>query len=398
MFENRPYKLDEVEQLTGIKIGTLRQRLNRKLITGVKVPDGKKLVWALMPKDIERLQGESQAIKKTPYETAVAKWEEEQRTGYRREKPLENWTVERNGYGITAFWDYLDGVKPCEQKEVPERRKLLAQEKNLDRFTLDSIMLAISKVPRTMPSSRESIYKATMSLWRSLVYQGLRSELDLNRFKTFRPKPNKRPKREYVDAEMFAELLLANRAWYAGRSKYDRVLSEVLLYTLYYTGTRNTEVCNLLLPDVDFRKKQIFIEKSKNDKDRDIGLPAELVQPLKDYLEHRPKASKFKNFFLQEDGTPLNRRVISERIGDVGDKIGADIRPHDFRRTLITDLLTEGAPTVLVQKIVGHENISTTQLYDMTTDRDALDLMRKRGTAARQQAKEPAAAATHFEF
>jgi hypothetical protein len=41
------YKLDEVEALTGIKLGTLRQRLNRGLLSGLKVPEGKKMVWAI---------------------------------------------------------------------------------------------------------------------------------------------------------------------------------------------------------------------------------------------------------------------------------------------------------------------------------------------------------------
>lgn len=390
----RLYELDEVEALSNgrLKAGTLRQRLNRKLLSGVKKPKGNKLVWAIPQQALDALLEGEKPI--NPYEKVIERWKQEQRTGYKRKKTLSENTIDRNGYGVLAFWDYLDGVKPCEQKDVEDRRKKMAREKTLERLTLGNIMQAIANVPRNNPSVRENIYQSTMSLWVSLVHQGLRSELDLMKFKEFRPEKNKRPRRTFIkDESLFKELLTCNAAWYNGRSKYDRILTDILLRIGYYTGLRNAEICNLKRQHVSFREQIIYVEQGKGDKDREVGIDPELMEPLKNYLAKRP-ASECKNFCVQEDGRPLNRRVISDRIRNLARKYDPemDLTPHGLRRSFITSLLMEGAPSVLVQKIAGHNKLETTQLYDMTSSKEALDVLRNR----RKVAKVPNA--TVFEY
>lgn len=369
--------LEEAACVPGVPTANaLRASIRRGEIQAFKVPKGSRMVWALSNFVIEQLK--SKANGNSEYETCLEQWKDEQRRGYQREAPLEETTIEKNGHGMNAFWDFLDGVRPCHQNEVKERRSLYAKPKTLDRFTLENISLAISKVPKDKQGSKESIYKASMSFYQSLAYKGLRSEYDLVKFKKFKPRQNRRPKRTFLkDDETFNALLEENRAWYKGRSKGDIRLSEIILKTLYYTGMRNSEVCKLMLKDVSLKDQVIFIERAKMDKDREVGIDPELLEALEEYLEFDRPTSTHKNFFLQVNGEPLNRKIVLKRIKNLAARLDEELTPHGLRRTFITNLLQEGAPTVLVKKIVGHGHISTTEKYDMTSSRDALDLIRK---------------------
>lgn len=373
------YLLEEVESLTTIPANTLRTRLNRGELIGIKVPKkegGSRQVWALLPDAVEMLK--SGAPKENIYSKVMEQWKNEQRAGYRCPEPLKENTIQRKEFGLLAFWDFLDGVKPCEKKDIENRRQQFGKEQSFERLTIANIMTAISKVPKANAPTRENIYKSTMSLYRSLVHQGLRPETDLLRFKEFRPAPNKRPRRTSLkDAGEFESLLLTNQSWYGGRTSYDRLLTDILLRITYLTGMRASEICNLELKDVDFHEQIIYVWKSKHDKDRKIGIDPELLEPLKVYMGKRPESST-KRFFLRQCGLPLNRKAIWGRIKKVAEKAGLDLTPHGMRRSLITKLLMEGAPPALVQKLVGHNNLATTQKYDMSTDEDALDLLRKR--------------------
>lgn len=383
--------LEEAAKIPGVPTAAaLRASINRGEIKGIKVPKGSRMVWALPIQTVEVLQKGQES----DYDKALKTWKDQQRTGYRRQSQLKDNTIERNEYGMIAFWDYLDGVKPCSDSDIKKQRERFGKEKSLERFTLENIIQAIAKVPRDKAPTRENIYKSTMSFYRSLVYQGLRSEYDLIKFKDFKPAQNKRPRRTFVkNDELFQELLAVNHAWYDGRSKYDRLLTDIILRMLYLTGMRNTELCNLLIKDIDFKNQIVYVEKGKNDKDREIGLDPDLVEPLQTYLTKRP-VSKCRNVLLQEDGRPLNRRIVAERVKDIAAKVGEDLTPHGLRRSFITNLLKEGIPSVLVQKIAGHEHLSTTEKYDMSSSKDALDVLRNRG----QRLAPVQDSGTEFEF
>lgn len=372
------YLLEEASQITGIPVNTLRTRLNRGELTGLKVSKGKRLVWALPAFTVNDLQ--SNVPKSSPYQAVFEKWQNEQRNGYRRKASLSENTIDRNAYGVKAFWKHLE------------------KEPDIQEITVENVMLAIAKVPRDKIPTKDNIYMSMLSFYRSLVWQGLRSELDLLRFKEFKPAKNKRPRRTHLKTEeAFQDLLETNHVWYNGRSKYDRDLTDILLRFLYHTGLRNGEICNLAIRDVDFKERIIYVEKGKGDKDRRLGLDPVLVDPLKKYLECRPR-SAYKNFFLQENGNPLNRRVVSERVKDIAEKCGQDLTPHGLRRTFITNLLKSGAPSVLVQKIVGHEHLTTTELYDMSTSDEALDLLRKRAEPLKPMPHTTEKRSLYFEF
>ncbi|HEY9745423.1 MAG TPA: site-specific integrase [Oculatellaceae cyanobacterium] len=301
------------------------------------------------------------------YESLVKEWETCQTTGYLTGSPLKRETIDRNSYGVRSFWKYLQN-----KSEYRECRP------SLEHVTLDNVRRAIAAVPADMPATRENIYKSLLAFYRFLVYKGLRQEADLNGFRAFKPAKNKNPRRTVIKEDGdFQKLLAENQAWSVGRTEYDKILTRMILCLGYHTGLRNSEMCSLLLEDVLLKVGVIRVVLGKGDKNRVVGIRPELEEEIKAYLAKRPK-TKCKNFLVQEHGTPLNKKTLGRRVRNLGRKAGIEITPHGLRRSLITQLLLEGVPAVKVQKIAGHSHLETTELYDMSADEDALDVLRGR--------------------
>lgn len=364
--------LDEASRLTGIPTATLRTRLNRGELSGVKISKGKRLIWGILPEVVASLKPKAQD--KGEYERLFKQWQDDLRAGRNRSHMVKEGTAEGYRYGLLAFWDNLNEAKPADKAVLEKLRK--SQEKSLHLFTPDNIAKAIANTHSPRMGVKQTLYKGCLSFYQFLVAQGLRPEVDLFLFKKFKPAKNKRPKRTHVkDEEVFRELLTVNQAWYKSRTTYDRLLLDILLKTLWHTGARNSEICGLTRRAVDFRE-QVMTLIGKGDKERQIGIHPDLLKALKDYDAKRP-ACNHKFFFAQEDGDPLNRRLITRRIVSLAERIGVELTPHGLRRTFITRYLLAGAPTTQVQRIVGHERLETTNLYNMSDSRDALDLLRK---------------------
>lgn len=374
--DTKVYTLQEAADILGWDYERLKTMKRRKKLSTVDIPYGQARFRAgITSETLSLLQNEQV---EDQYEKLFRQWQNEMRTGKNRRSPVKETTIERYNYGLVAFWDSLHGKKPKDKGRLDTWRN--SQKRTMCRFTLDNIAHAIASVDKEKAATRFNMYETTRVFYQFLIDQGLRPETDLLRFSKFKPEKNKRPRRTHVkDQSVFEELVTANLAWYSGRSKYDRLLTDVLLKTLWYTGARNNELCTLTRRAVDFRD-QVMLLVGKGDKERSIGIHPDLLEILKAYEIKRPSCNH-RYFFAQENGAPLNRRIISERIGDVAEKIGIDLTPHGLRRTFITRYLLAGAPTTQVQRIVGHERLETTNLYNMSDANDALDLLRKSPSA-----------------
>jgi len=325
-----------------------------------QVPWGAKTKWQIHRNALRLLNGE---VPDTKYGLLLERWKEEQAKVYKLKPP----TIERNFYGMRSFWRYLAGNPNTWEP---------SDEQDLNQFTVPNVRTAIANVPASKHGAAENIYKSTMSFYKFLVREGLRSEAELLRFKEFKPPKNKNPKRTFLrDAQVLERLLEVNAAWTDGRTPHDRLLAATLLQMGFHTGMRNRELCHLLLEEVDLEHDVIHIFKSKADKSRKVGIKPELKEVLRHYLKKRPKKVS-PYFFIQQDGKPMNRRTVWKRIKNLGERAGVPIKPHGLRTSFITHLLMSGVPSVLVQKIAGHDELMTTELYNMTTDEDALDVLR----------------------
>ena len=143
-----------------------------------------------------------------------------------------------------------------------------------------------------------------------------------------------------------------------------------LLEMLYDTGMRVSEICNLELTDVDFSMHIIKVF-GKGKKERIVPMIEPLESAIRDYLAFSRSILITKtqirtnHFFLNHRGgalTPRGVRVILDDItSNTSDKI--KIHPHMIRHSFATHLLNGGADLRSVQSLLGHVNLSTTQIY-----------------------------------
>lgn len=159
----------------------------------------------------------------------------------------------------------------------------------------------------------------------------------------------------------------------------DRTMLEVL----YATGMRVSELINLTLDRVDLNMKYI-IAFGKGSKERIVPLGSVAAEFLQQYLEKvRPKlthADKNTNIvFLAFGGHELTRQRFWQIIRAYGRKanINKALTPHILRHSFATHLLDNGADLRSVQELLGHSDISTTQIYTHLTNKRLRDIYAK---------------------
>ena len=159
----------------------------------------------------------------------------------------------------------------------------------------------------------------------------------------------------------------------------DRTMLEVL----YATGMRVSELINLTLERVDLNMKYI-IAFGKGSKERIVPLGSVAAEFLQQYLEKvRPKlthAGRNTNIvFLAFGGHELTRQRFWQIIRAYGRKanINKALTPHILRHSFATHLLDNGADLRSVQELLGHSDISTTQIYTHLTNKRLRDIYAK---------------------
>ena len=148
---------------------------------------------------------------------------------------------------------------------------------------------------------------------------------------------------------------------------WSALRDRAILETLYSTGIRVGELVGLEVKNVNFAESEIRVKgKGKKERIVPVGRPALLA--LMDYIEKRPyKKARF--VFLNRTGKRITERSVERIVARYGKLAGIDrhITPHTFRHSFATHLLDRGADLRSVQEFLGHERISTTQIYTHLT-------------------------------
>ncbi len=142
-----------------------------------------------------------------------------------------------------------------------------------------------------------------------------------------------------------------------------------ILELLYATGIRNEELRTLTMGSVDLTEKTLFI-KGKGSKDRIVPVGEWVIPYLREYLvKARPLLISSRNptdiLFVSKTGRRLLGRALSWLVGHYSKKAGISVRitPHGLRHACATHLLAHGADIRYVQELLGHERLTTTQIY-----------------------------------
>jgi integrase/recombinase XerD len=142
---------------------------------------------------------------------------------------------------------------------------------------------------------------------------------------------------------------------------------KAILELLYSSGLRISELVNMELSNIDLDDCLIRV-MGKGSKERTIPLGDYAVDALKNYIENYRYLLNKKNsnyVFLNNRGGQLSRQFIFKTIKNECTKKGIkkNVSPHTLRHTFATHLLKNGADLRIIQELLGHENLSTTQIY-----------------------------------
>lgn len=151
-------------------------------------------------------------------------------------------------------------------------------------------------------------------------------------------------------------------------SKPEGSRNRAILETLYSCGIRVTEVINLRISDLYFSNEYIRVI-GKGNKERLVPINQKAIDYIKTYINDRRSLKvndKFENIlFLNRRGDQLTRVMIFTIIKDLSHKIGLKkkISPHTFRHSFASHLFDRGADLRVIQELLGHETIMTTEIY-----------------------------------
>ena len=160
---------------------------------------------------------------------------------------------------------------------------------------------------------------------------------------------------------------------------------EALFKMLYSSGCRISEITNIRLKDISYDMHWAFVT-GKGNKTRKVFFDEASRAALRVYLEDRKKVlaahnieiKKIERLFLNQKGVPLTvagaRYIVTRYSGVEG--TNKHINPHAFRHTFATHLISQGADVRIVQEMLGHANISTTQRYTHVTTEKLIETYR----------------------
>lgn len=145
----------------------------------------------------------------------------------------------------------------------------------------------------------------------------------------------------------------------------------LVLMFLYYTGVRLNEIINLKWEDIDIQRGVIHLKVAKGEKERIVFLH----DNLRKFVEYF-NLKKEGFVFLSNFGKKYNKRTIQVIVKNAAKKagIGKKITPHTLRHTFATHLLEAGADIRHIQKLLGHANLQTTQIYTHVANKDIKNL------------------------
>lgn len=150
--------------------------------------------------------------------------------------------------------------------------------------------------------------------------------------------------------------------------KQDLSLRErVIVELLYSCGLRVSELCNLRMSNINTKSMNIICY-GKGSKERMVPFGEPALEVINKYMSEREyilstNQTDCEYFILTDDGNKFSRQDVYRIIHRLGKSLHKEISPHTLRHTFATHLLENGADLRVVQELLGHSDVATTQLY-----------------------------------
>ena len=238
--------------------------------------------------------------------------------------------------------------------------------RNFSRKTIKSYMFHVKRFLKYASSSGQGLNEEVVKnyIQRLLVKKNPSSvALSLSTIRFFfwnvlgvkieveNPKRNK-PIPEVLNVEEVRRLINA----------IGNVKHKLIVKLMYGCGLRVGEVVKLLKTDFLFDEGLIHIKMAKGRKDRMVKIPETLIQELRIFSELNPNN---KIFFVSARGGKLTTTTIQKIVKNATERSGIEknVHPHTLRHSFATHLLEQGVDIRVIQKLLGHSDIKTTQIY-----------------------------------
>lgn len=271
---------------------------------------------------------------------------------------------------LSEYLEYLEIEKGLSKNTVDAYRRDLSSFIDFCRNLGVSDVTDISRnnVNSYILHLRENNYTPTSVVRKIASLRGFFKWLNANEYSSNNPvqtlEQPKLPKRlpKVMTIEEINSILNSNLT----------VEEALIVELLYGCGLRVSELVNLTLSNVDIKAKYIQCY-GKGSKERIVPFGSKAQAAIKKYLKVRDiivlknNISDNKNLFIKDDGKNLTRQDVYNFIRRQGERIHKHISPHTLRHSFATHLLENGADLRVVQELLGHSDVSTTQLYTHIT-------------------------------
>lgn len=270
-------------------------------------------------------------------------------------KEYENYLKFEKNYSMNTINSYLSDIKEYQEFKKGDilsstKEDILAYLKTINDFESTTISHKIS--------SLKSFFK----------YYQKREKIKVNPLANIKSPKIAKKLPTYLTLEEVSKLLDIEI-----KSPYD-ARNKAILELLYSSGIRISELCNMQTSNYNSYECIIRLI-GKGSKERIIPLGDYAISVLEDYINnYRPKINKknINSIFINNRGDAISRQFIFKVIKKECLKKGIrkNVSPHTLRHTFATHLLQNGADLRIIQELLGHENISTTQIYTHVSNQE----------------------------
>jgi len=184
-----------------------------------------------------------------------------------------------------------------------------------------------------------------------------------------------------LEAEEVGKLLsIPNKRYITG------IRNKAILAIMANMGLRVSEVVNLKPGDLNLTKRKLRVVNGKGGVDRDLIIPEYTTEILREWKKAKPKGSQYffttikdksGGQFASSKGSQLSVRYIQFMVKRYAERAGIDkdITPHTLRHTFATGFIRQGQNVMKLKDILGHSDISTTQIYVTLANKDIEEAM-----------------------
>ncbi|GIW75481.1 MAG: tyrosine recombinase XerC [Phycisphaerae bacterium] len=286
------------------------------------------------------------------------------------ERHFSDYTVRSYGADLFQFGQFLCGqigtsFSNPERVGSPEE-SLDAKFLRCEALTIREFLAYLTAQNYTKSTTARKL--ATLrSFYKFLIRRG---QLSVNPLSTIRTPKQERRLPKCLDLEQVQKLLDA-----PGEGDILCIRDKAMLEVLYSSGIRVSELVDLEVQDIDLTEGVLRV-RGKGRKDRLTPIGSQAILALKRYFVARQSDSRMNTqythkVFLNKHGQPLSTRSVRRKLDKYLTIAGLDpgISPHTLRHSFATHLLNNGADLRSVQELLGHQSLSTTQVYTHLTTR-----------------------------